>query len=174
MPPRTAYCPRAATRRHVLVAGLGELREQCRAIKPRAARQLDLQLLQRGRRGDIVIETRVREDHDFLFPRSGQRLHQRQSFGRRLGIGQRALDRGAVGLWKKERAGVPVEQLIVRGLLRPHVRADNPHAPFRHPRHQRRDHGPRAVHHMLKHHRRHASTHRSQLLREERGGGEFV
>ena len=127
-----------------------------------------------NRRSAQLLPARAWVEDDLLFPRTRQRLHQRQSLRRRLGIGQRTLHRGLVGLGEKERVGVPVEQLIVHRLLRPHIAAHDPYTPPRSAREQRRQHRPRAFHHLLKHHHRRARPHRSQLLRERRRGGEFV
>ena len=172
--------------RHAVVAGGVELRDQFLRIHPRATRELHADLLQRARSRHVVVKTRAGEDDDrtrnaergtrnffsvlrtlclfipsfeFRVPQSLQNL---QPFRRDLGIGLRAERGGKFHLWKKERVGLPVKQLVVEKFLRADVFAHDPDAPRHGTCDQPGDEWPRGFRDVLEHDRHDAVADRAQ------------
>ena len=159
--------------RHVLVSGLGELLEQLVAVQARGAAQAQFELLERGGRGDFILQAASREHDDLPALRAGQALHDAEPFRDAFRVGQRAFDRGAVQLRKEQRIGKPLEQLVVHRLLGADVRAHDPHAGFRLPHEQRGEKRLRRGDHVFERHGL-ALLDTRQLRRERRCGGDQV
>ena len=159
--------------RDMLVSRLRKLPDELLTIQPRRAFQHDREMLQRIRRRHLPVQTRPRQHHDLASLFRPELLHDPEPLRRSLRVRQCTFHRRHIRFRKKERIGKPVEQLIVKGLLRAHIPAHDPHAGLRLPRHDRRKKRLRRLDHMLKDHVA-AGTQAPKLRSDRPGAGDVI